>query len=72
MTFAERKAALKAAGFSQAVIVRRTGYTAPYVHEVMRGTRTNRRIQRAIARAIGRPVHEVFPEPTACAVPVAA
>jgi hypothetical protein len=62
MTFPERKAALRHAGIPQAEIARRTGFSTVYVHEVMRGTRTNRTIQEAVARAIGRSLHETFPE----------
>lgn len=61
MTFPERKAALRTAGIPQAEIARRTGFSTVYVHEVMRGTRTNRAIQCAIADAMGRSTHEVFP-----------
>ena len=69
MTFAERKAALKAAGKTQQHIVRATGFSAVYVHECLKGTRENAVIRRAIARAIGRPLAEVYPEsPAAVAV----
>lgn len=62
MTFAERKAALKQAGTCQAAIARRTGYSTVYVHEVLKGTRDNRAIQRAVARVVRRPLAEVFPK----------
>ena len=61
MTPDEIKAALKSAGLSQLAIARRTGYSPPYVYEVIQGTRDNRAIKRAVARAIGRPIAEVFP-----------
>ena len=61
MTAQERKDLLKAAGVTQADICRRTGFKPPYVHEVVKGTRANKDIQRAIARAVGKPLAEVFP-----------
>ena len=67
MTAEERKAALKESGVSQAEIARRTGYKPPYVNEVLWGTRSNGRIRRAIARAIRRPLAEVFPSDDATA-----
>lgn len=60
MNATERKAALKAAGVTQADIARRVKKGRPYVNEVVHGTRRSPEIRRAIARAIGRPVAEVF------------
>ena len=68
MTFPERKAALKSVGVSQADIARRTGFSTVYVHEVLRGTRSNPMIRKAIAKAIKQPVAAVFPDDAPLAV----
>lgn len=64
MTPDEIKAALKEKGVTQTELKRRTGFGLTYVHEVIHGTRANREIQRAVARAIAQPVDAVFPVPT--------
>lgn len=56
----ERKAALVLNGVRQADIARATGFSGAYVSDVISGYRRNAEIERAIARAIGHPVKEVF------------
>lgn len=61
----ERKAALVLNGVRQADIARATGFSGAYVSDVISGYRRNAAIERAIARAIGHPVKEVFGEEAA-------
>lgn len=60
LTKQERKAALVLKGIRQSDIARATGFSAAYVNDVIAGHRRSDEIERAIARAIGRPTREVF------------
>lgn len=62
MTPTERKAELKASGITGAAIATRLRISQSVVSETLSGTRNNLRAKRAIARAIGRPLDDVFPE----------
>jgi len=69
MSPSERKAALKATGKTGAALAKRLGVTQSVVSETLNETRAprnprsvaRRRVKVAIARAIGRPIDEVFP-----------
>lgn len=58
----ERKAALRHGAMKE--VAKRTGRTLGHVSEVVRGNRRDRKVEVAIARAVGKPVDEVF-EPLA-------
>lgn len=60
MTSRERKIELLRRGKTQADIARRLAVSESYVSQIIKGTRRNRLIERAIARAIGKPIREVF------------
>lgn len=62
MTGPERKAALMLAQVTQATIAKRTKMSRATVSRVIDGAIRNAKVQRAVAKAIGRPVAEVFPE----------
>lgn len=61
MTFRERKAALTERGIPQAAIARKVGFSEAYVHQVLKGERRSETIEALIAKAIERPLREVFP-----------
>jgi hypothetical protein len=61
MTALERKVALILAGVKMKEIARQLGVSGVHVSLVVRGLRHSPRVQRAVADAIGKPVHEVFP-----------
>lgn len=61
MTRRERKAALVARGVSQAEIARAVPCSEAYVSDVIAGNRRSDRIEELVARAIGKPVEDVFP-----------
>lgn len=42
-------------------IAQETGYSQPYVSDVIAGNRRSARIEQAVADAIGMPVNDVFP-----------
>lgn len=56
----EIKAALVLARVRQSSVARKTGFSQPYVSDIIAGNRRNARVEREIARAIGRDVDEVF------------
>lgn len=56
----ERKERLGYGGLSK--IARRTKRTLGHVSQVVRAKRRDARVERAVARAIGRPLEEVWPE----------
>lgn len=56
----ERKERLGHGGLSK--IARRTKRTLGHVSQVVSGTRRDPRVERAVARAIGMPLEEVWPE----------
>ncbi|WP_290890618.1 helix-turn-helix domain-containing protein [Arenimonas sp.] len=53
---------LREAGLSATALAPRLGVSRQHVCNVIHRRRRNSRIERAIARAIGRPVAEVFPK----------
>lgn len=57
----EIKAALVLAGVRQVAIARATQLSGAYVSDVIAGNRRSEKIERAIAKAIGLPVRDVFP-----------
>ena len=57
----ERKAAMMLAGVTGAAIARDLGCRGSHVSMVLNGGRRSARVEGAIAKAIGRPVEEVFP-----------
>lgn len=57
----EIRAELMLRGIKQQEIADSLGVSASHVSHVIDGKRTSERVQRAIAKAIGRPVHQVFP-----------
>lgn len=61
----ERKAALKFGDLAE--IAKRLGVTRPHASQVLNDKRRDRKVEVAIARAIGKPVDEVF-EPETAAV----
>jgi len=60
LSFYERKERLGYGGLTR--IARRTKRSLGHVSQVMKGGRRDPRVERAIARAIGEPVEDVFPE----------
>jgi predicted transcriptional regulator len=44
-------------------VARSIGVSQPAVSQIISGKKTSSRIRQAIAKAIGKPVDEVFPEP---------
>lgn len=56
----EIKAALVLARVRQSSIARKTGFSQPYVSDIIAGNRRNEVVEREIAKAIGREVHEIF------------
>lgn len=60
----ERRAELVRRGVKVASIARELGITGPSVSQVINERRSTPRIKEAIAKAIGKPVDEVFPDPT--------
>ncbi|OUN00482.1 MAG: hypothetical protein BAA04_08260 [Firmicutes bacterium ZCTH02-B6] len=65
MTPREIRAALILRGVKQRDVAQELGVSEAIVSQVISRKRTSERIERAIARAIGRPVHEVFPKEVA-------
>lgn len=59
----DRRAELIRRGVQVKTIAAELGIKAPSVSQVISGRRRTPRIQQAIAKAIGKPVEEVFPEP---------
>lgn len=57
----DRKAELVRRGVRQATIGRRVGHSRAYVNQVISGRRRSKRIEAAVAEALGLPVAEVFP-----------
>jgi lambda repressor-like predicted transcriptional regulator len=57
----EIKIALLRAGKSQAKIARRLGVSKAQVTMVIKGKRAQKRVRRAIAKAVGRRVNELWP-----------
>jgi Ner family transcriptional regulator len=57
----ERKAKLILSGRNQLEIAEELDVAPQHVSEVIRGDRRSRRVEQAIADAIGMPVGEVFP-----------
>ncbi|MBE3574570.1 MAG: helix-turn-helix domain-containing protein [Firmicutes bacterium] len=62
MTPREIRAQLMLRGIRQQRIAEQLGVRAAAVSQVIDRKARSARIEAAIARAIGRPVHEVFPE----------
>ncbi|HVX40315.1 MAG TPA: helix-turn-helix transcriptional regulator [Gemmatimonadaceae bacterium] len=60
MTRRERKAALVNAGVTQADIARATKLSQAFVSDVIAGFRRSDVVETLVARAIGKPVDEVF------------
>lgn len=60
MTRRERKAALVAVGVSQADIARAADKSQAFVSDVIAGHRRSERVEELVARAIGKPVSDVF------------
>lgn len=61
MTRRERKAALVNAGISQAEVARAAGVSQAFVCDVIAGNRRSEAVEALVAKAIGKPVHSVFP-----------
>jgi transcriptional regulator with XRE-family HTH domain len=60
----ERKAKLVLSGRSQSDLAAELDVAPQHVSEVIRGDRRSRRVEQAIADAIGMPVEQVFPPPS--------
>ena len=60
----EIKAHLAMKGVTVTSIANGLGIAIPSVSQVISRAKNTRRVQKAIAKAIGKPVDEVFPEPT--------
>jgi len=60
MTPNDRKAELVRRGLTGADIARRLGVSRTLVHDVLHDRRQSAAVRDAIAKAIGRPVEEVF------------
>ena len=60
LSFHDRKGSLGHGGLTK--IAKRTKRTLGHVSQVVRGTRRDPRVERAVARVIGLPVEEVWPE----------
>lgn len=60
-------AQLRICGQSSAQIADRLGVSRALVSRVIRGSRSNGRVERAIARALSLPVRKVFPRAKTCA-----
>lgn len=58
----ERRIELIRAGVRPTDIARKAGVTSSSVYRVLDNLSTSDRLQRLIAKAIGKPVREVFPE----------
>lgn len=63
-------AQLRICGQSSAHIAQRLGVSRALVSRVIRGSRSNARVQRAIARALALPVRSVFPTKTCAAAQI--
>ncbi len=64
-------AQLRICGQSSAHIAQRLGVSRALVSRVIRGSRSNARVQRAIARALALPVRSIFPTKTCAAAQIA-
>jgi transcriptional regulator with XRE-family HTH domain len=60
LTALERKAKLLLSGRSQMEIAEELGVVPQHVSEVIRGERRSKRVEQAIADALGLPIEEVF------------
>jgi predicted transcriptional regulator len=57
------RAELVRRNISMVSVARSIGVSQPAVSQIISGKKTSSRIRQAIAKAIGKPVDEVFPEP---------
>ena len=64
MTAREIRAILALKGISQSQIANQLGVSDAMISQVIDGKRSSQRVQHAIARAIGKPVHQVFTQRT--------
>jgi len=62
MTPTERKVLLLRAGITQTDIARELGITKNSINQEIHDRRTSKRIRKAIARAVDRPVEELWPQ----------
>ena len=62
MTPEEIKAELILNGKTQSAIAESIKFSRAYINHVISGRFTNREIRKAIAKAIGKPLLEVFPD----------
>lgn len=58
----EIKYAIERAGSTQTAIARQTGRSITWINRVIRHGEVSDPVRRAIARTIGKPVEEVWPE----------
>ncbi len=58
----EIRAELVRRGITVTSIARREAVSQPYISQHLNGARHSFRIRRAIAEAIGRPLHEIWPD----------
>ena len=65
MTPREIRAELILRGINQRQIAAQLGVSESIISHVISGRRRSDRIRRAIARALGKPVHRVFPDEVA-------
>ena len=59
----EIRAELVRRGITVTNIARQEAVSQPYISQHLSGVRKSSRIRRAIAEAIDRPVHEIWPDP---------
>jgi transcriptional regulator with XRE-family HTH domain len=57
----EIKILLLRAGITQASIAKKIGVTLPFVNQIIKGQRSTGRVRRAIAKAVGKRVEELWP-----------
>jgi len=62
MTPTERKVLLLRAGIKQAEIARELGVTQSTVYKIIHDLKASRRVREAIARAVDKPVKELWPQ----------
>lgn len=59
----EIRAELVRRGITVTSIARQEAVSQPYISQHLNGARHSIRIRRAIAQAIDRPIHEIWPDP---------
>ena len=62
MTAREIKAALILKGVTQAAIAKEAGVSQTLVHLTIKGAERNRKVRSVIAKILGIPVQEIWPE----------